>query len=332
MAHNIEMGANGEAAIAAVGAPMWHKLGTVFADRVTTTEMMSAAYLSDWNVRVEPWDLPNGYRSDKEYSRIIRTNPFDGGIDVLGQGLPTYIPMQNEDLALTGDAITAGGADPESAGSLKSGRITFLSWKLPEDMFIDPAGSNDRIQTYLMLSTSHDGSQATRASVVTCRPVWWNTYTLALAGAKTSISIRHTKNSPIAIEDARKSLGMAFTYMDKFQQEVEALIHTEMTQVQVVKAFETVYAMPDKEAGKAAMTKWEAKQDALMDIYTSPTCVNIAGTAWGVYSALTEQLDYGTKSRKGNGETALIAGSGFDANRNAKRNGLLDVVKQVAMV
>jgi len=332
MSHELEQH-EGKVAFALVGDTAWHGLANAKWDAgtvVSVSEMLEAAFLAKWNVRTEPWEIPDGYSSDKDYVRIVRTNPFTGTTDILGQALGSYTPAQNEDVATFGDALTMGGAYPETAGSIYGGKRIFLSWLLPHGMVLDESGRADEVKSYLLVTTSHDGSSSTKALVTPVRTVCRNTLMLALESAKNMVSVRHTKNAPVAIEDARKTLRISASYMDAFQREAQMLIQTDITNQQAHDIFERVYPMPDKDAGKASLTKWETKQDSLWEYYTGSTCENIIGTAWGALNALTEQVDYGTKSRSA--ETGLAAAAGFDAARNNKRNEMLAVVKSVALV
>jgi hypothetical protein len=43
-------------------------LGTVFTEEKNTAEMLAAANLNNWNVRLEDVEIPNTLTSDKTYS------------------------------------------------------------------------------------------------------------------------------------------------------------------------------------------------------------------------------------------------------------------------
>ena len=86
MAHDLEIGSNGQVAFASLREPAWHKLGTVFNEEVSTSQMLELAHLNDWNVRLEEVALPDGFSSDRGYNYVVRTNPFDNDqTDVLAQ-------------------------------------------------------------------------------------------------------------------------------------------------------------------------------------------------------------------------------------------------------
>ena len=110
MAHELELSETGEATFASFREPAWHKLGTVFNEEVSTAEMLKLANLNDWNVRLEDVPVPENFSSDKGYSFVTRTNPFDRSQnDFLGVVGERYVPLQNEDLFEFGDAMLDGG-------------------------------------------------------------------------------------------------------------------------------------------------------------------------------------------------------------------------------
>jgi hypothetical protein len=51
MAHDLET-QNGKTSFASFREPAWHGLGTVFTEEKTTAEMLEAASLNGWNVRL----------------------------------------------------------------------------------------------------------------------------------------------------------------------------------------------------------------------------------------------------------------------------------------
>ena len=70
MAHELET-QNGVASFASFREPAWHGLGTVFSDEKTTSEMLAAANLNNWNVRLVDVEIPNTLTSDKNYHLVI---------------------------------------------------------------------------------------------------------------------------------------------------------------------------------------------------------------------------------------------------------------------
>ena len=333
MAHELET-QNGVASFASFREPAWHGLGTVFTEEKNTAEMLAAANLNNWNVRLEDVNIPSHLSSDKSYQYVVRTNPTDNTqTDILGVVVERYHVLQNEDLFSFGDNILDGGGRWETAGSIRGGRVVFGSLALERETVLDPSGVADKVKTYLLINTSHDGSIAIQASITPVRVVCANTLNLALGskrgkknGIKQSFKIRHTQTANGKVQIARETLGLANAYMDAFDIMAKEMIEKEITAADFNKIILAAYPKPEKDS-KGAVKKWETKVDTINDIYTGEFNGMIAGTAWGAFNALTERLDWYRSARGGNNESILAAASGFDATITAEKNRLLGVVR-----
>jgi len=332
MAHELET-QNGVASFASFRQPAWHGLGTVFDVEKNTKEMLEAANLNDWNVRLEDLEIPSTLTSDKSYQYVVRTNPTDKTqTDVLGIVGERYNVLQNEDLFSFGDNILDGGGRWETAGSIKGGRVVFGSLALERETVLDPNGVADKVKTYLLINTSHDGSVAIQASITPVRVVCANTLNVALNntnrkdGVKQSFKIRHTQTANGKVQIARDTLGLANKYMDQFDKMAHAMIAKEISAQDFNNIILAAYPKPDKDT-KGAVTKWKNKVDVINDIYTGEYNSMISGNAWGAFNALTERLDWYRSARGGSNESILAAASGFDPVTNAEKNRLLNVVR-----
>ena len=317
-----------QAAFASLRAPAWHGLGEVFADEVTTDEMLRKAFLNDWDVRLEEITLPA--RTHRNYFATVRTNPFDKGNDVLGVVKERYNPFQNEELFAFGDALLTDGRW-ETAGSIKNGTVVFGSLALDREIVLDRTGVEDKVNTYLLVHTSHDGSLSIQASVTPVRVVCQNTLNMALRGNKQTYKIRHTQNAEGRVSVAREALGIAHKYLDAFEVEAAALFAASVDDNKFFEIVKAAYPMPEVDT-KGAMTKWQNKADTLFNIWNGPTEVGVKGNAWGAINALTERLDWFRNPRGGNEENVRAAASGFDAATNVEKGRLLSIVKDLTLV
>jgi phage/plasmid-like protein (TIGR03299 family) len=326
MAHELET-VNGQTAFASLREPAWHGLGTVFDKEVTTAEMLKLAHLDNWNVRLEDVAIPEGFASDRSFSFVTRTNPFDNTQnDVLGVVGERYVPLQNEDLFDFGDLMLDGGGRWETAGSIKGGRQVFGSLALERQTILDPNGVSDKVNTYLLINTSHDGSVAIQASITPVRVVCANTLNLALKGkAKQSFKIRHTSTASGKVAQAREALGLANLYMNEFDKMAQEMISKEINKAKFDEIVALAYPAPEKDA-KGSFKKYNDKIDLIQSIYVGDYNNTIAGTAWGAFNALTERLDWYRSGRGGDNESILAAASGFDPVTTAEKNRLLQLV------
>ena len=339
MAHELEIDSvTGKATFASLREPAWHGLGTVFEEEVSTSKMLELASLDNWNVRLEEVPLPEGFSSDKTNYFVARTNQFNKEqTDVLGVVGERYRTMQNEDLFSFGDNILDGGGRWETAGSIKGGRQGFGAIALERETVIDEKGVGDKVKTYLLVNTSHDGSVAIQASITPVRVVCANTLNLAIGGGtgrhrniKQSFKIRHTQTAEGKVQAAREALGLANAYMDEFDKMAQEMIEKEISNETFQKIMLEAYPMPDKDV-KGALSKWQTKLELIEDIYTGEFNDTIAGTAWGAFNAMTERLDWYRMGRKGSNESVLASASGFDPAINAEKNRLLSVVQHAVM-
>lgn len=332
MAHLLES-VNGETAFASLREPAWHGLGEVFTEEVSTIQMLNKAKLNDWNVRLEDVETPVGFNSDKSYSFVTRTNPFDRTQnDILGVVGERYVPLQNEELFDFADTLLDNGGRWETAGSIKGGRVVFGSLALERETVLDPNGVSDKVNTYLLVNTSHDGSIAIQASITPVRVVCANTLNLALGNrgrggsVKQSFKIRHTQTAQGKVAIAREALGLANQYMDEFDIMASKMIQTEVSKNKFDEIVLALYPKP-KDDAKGATKRWENKLDLINDIYVGDYNNTITGTAWGVANALTERLDWYRSGRNGKTESILASASGFDPMTNAEKNRIFKAVQ-----
>jgi phage/plasmid-like protein (TIGR03299 family) len=326
MVANIETFANGQSTFASRTEPAWHGLGTVFEGELNTQQMLDASLLSNWNVRLEEVTFPEGYQSHKQYFSTVRTNPVDPDQnDVLGVVGARYKVLQNEELFDFGDFLLDGGRW-ETAGSIAHGTKVFGSLALDRETVLDPNGLSDRINNYLLVSSSHDGSSSINIAITPVRVVCQNTLSIALANAKQTFKVRHTQTLQGRLQTAREALGIADRYLDAFTLEAQRLIETSITQRQFETIVELAYNKPEEDV-KGSFAKYDTKVDLVNFLYQRDPA---NGNAWGAFNALEEQLDWYRTARGNDGESLLADASGFNPLINNKKNDLLSIVKQVA--
>jgi phage/plasmid-like protein (TIGR03299 family) len=321
------------AAFASRAEPAWHGLGEVFAqdEAVSTSQMLTKAHLAGWDVRLR--ELQTDARSAKTTFEVLRTNPFDKGLDRLGLVGSRYHVVQNEDAFTFADGILDGGATWETAGSILGGTVVFGSLSIDRNIVVGAGEADDVTKMYLLVHTSHDGSTGVQASITPVRVVCQNTLNAALRGVKQSFKIRHTQGVDGKMVTAREALGLTFKYADAFENEANALYQTACTKDDFDAIIAAAYSQPGPDASKAAHTRFENGRDLLMSIWEGKadgpdTMSTISGTKWGAFNALTERLDWYRTVREDSGpEGFLTNAAGFDTVTNKERNRLLSVVK-----
>lgn len=306
MGHELDI-TDGVASVASARLDMWHRLGTVLPDLMTAEQALEAAHLARWNVRKKALWLQGDpvLTEDGVTSRAIkvpdqfatvRTNPIDQQENVLGVVGQQYTVIQNEEHAeLLNTLVDESGAHFETAGALFGGRQTFISMKLPRKIELRGANGTDVTELYLIARNSHDGTSAFQLLISPVRPVCMNTVRAAIREAKSSWSIRHTRNALENIEIARQALGMTWRYVDTLEVQMQRMIEQEISRSEATNALRKVFKF-DQEPGTVS-TATEKNQNERIDSVvklwvSSPTNVGFGGSAYGLYNAVTEWADH----------------------------------------
>ncbi|MFI1996801.1 DUF932 domain-containing protein [Actinoplanes sp. NPDC020271] len=297
MPHELEQFADGSTAFASARLSAWHQLGTVTQNTMKAEEIMAAAKLGDWGVRTIRTvgiDIVDGVEvqipaDDKRMT--VRRNPVTGATEYLGIVGTDYTVVQNEQCAEMLDQLVdqVGGAHFETAGSLRRGKSVFVTMKLPDAMTI--AGV-DRMDLYLIGTTSHDGTAALRVDASPIRVVCANTQRAAFAHAVGHYTFRHTSNVNSQISQAREALGLMWKYMDTFERAAERMLNEALTMREFEKVVGQVFPVKDN---ASETTKRNAKQrlGTLKYLITeADTQRAIKGSRWAGYQAITEYLDH----------------------------------------
>lgn len=317
MAHNLDIN-QGQASFVSAREDAWHNLGTVLPDTFTAEDAMKHGLLGGWNLRKTALHTEVGGKKllVPNMHAVVRDNPVvKGQVDVLGTVGNAYQIIQNEQLAnLLNALVDESGAHFETAGAIDGGRKVFITMKLPGNIRI---GGVDRVNTYIAIMTSHDGSTSTQLMPTPVRVVCENTLNMAFGGGKGTpglYRVRHTIGAErILIQQAREALDFTFDYLEDFQGDAEKLINTTMTQMQFEELITREFGAPD-DAPASTITRTENKLDQMAQLFADAnTQAGIRDTAWAGLNALTEWYDHFSPVR---GATAN--GASEDALRSRK--------------
>ena len=248
MAHNIEI-RNGVASFAENGRKerAWHMLGQVFDRPMTVKEALEASH-ADYRVELKdiavitpaiadamatgsvPTDLllEALYDGKKATFRTDKDKP----LGIVGD---TYGIVQNHDAFTFIDTLCTGQVGDhvpviECAGVLGRGERVFITAKFPDDIILDNKG-DDRVEMYMMFTTSHDGTGAVKCMVTNVRVCCQNTLNFAMRHNTGRISFRHSTNVMSNLdllnkenaEFVYKTLGVYNIYQKSFKESLEHL-------------------------------------------------------------------------------------------------------------
>ncbi len=281
--HDLEI-RDGQASFFAAREPGWHGLGTVTKGLLTAQEALSAAGL-DWDV----------YK-DHVYTRHPKTGEFVVADDrwaivrdidgkMLGSVGKHYEPFTNrEAFDFLDSLVDDGEAKYATAGALAGGRRVFITLELPEAVEI---GGFDPHKTFILLSTSHDGSRAVTVVPTMVRVVCANTESIALAGAKVMWTARHRVGVMSKVHEARETLDLTFQYRDAFSQEMERLLNQEVTDAKFRRLLADVFPAHQKRQFEKNI------EGVVRNRHTSPTIdPELQMTAYGALNSYTEWAEH----------------------------------------
>lgn len=214
---------------------------------------------------------------------------------VLGVVGRQYKVIQNaEAFQFADNLVDDGQAKYETAGSLRGGRVIFLSMELNHlDLTLDGDDANDNtIKTYLLLSNAHDGSRALEADITKVRVVCANTLNFAIAGAQRRFKIRHSGSIDGKLAAARQALGIAFNYDAAFEKAATRLLSKKLVDAQVQDIFRSAVWPIDEEQASEGRLESHPSTLAFETYKNADNLAQIRGTAWGALNAVAEFVDH----------------------------------------
>jgi phage/plasmid-like protein (TIGR03299 family) len=201
----------------------WHGLGRQATQPLTLDEALAQGGL-DWDVRLVPIATADGASSPAPHRMAVVRD--DRGPDhperVVGVVHPGFRPLQNREGGELFDRLFHPGARKyHTGGYLRSGEVVWLLARLPEDIRV---GGNDVVETYLLYSNSHDGSQPIDIRLTTVSVVCRNTLSFALnRKSARAFRWRHRDNPSVVERRARVFLQLATDQVRESQKVLASL-------------------------------------------------------------------------------------------------------------
>ncbi len=305
MAHQINFNdKTGQHSFFSVQEKAWHGLGQIVKDYPASKEALEFAGLN-YTVEKRPiftYGTPN-FKADPDADIVIPEIEVPGYFatvrtdtdQVLGMVGKDYRIVQNTDAFTFFDSIVGGdGILYETAGALGNGERIFITAKLPDYIKV---GSDDLIEKYIFLTTSHDGSGSITAAFTPIRVVCVNTLSMALNNCSNVVKIRHTESAQERLKQAHKIMGISSTLSTQLEVIFNEWTKVKITDKQVMRLIQEAMA-PSKEvlenirrgADDQLSTVFRNVCDnAFVYAMTSPTqqTETTKGTLFGAYNAIT---------------------------------------------
>jgi phage/plasmid-like protein (TIGR03299 family) len=175
-------------------------------------------------------------------------------------------------------------------------------------------GGDDKVDVYLLFSTSHDGSLSYNFRIVTIRVVCENTLGMALgANTRASFTVRHTANADQRITDAHKVLANLGTDITRMEDKLNFLAQRKMTREAMTTIMDRLFPKTEKEKDGEIVLESSTRRENLIAEVLKTYEMNDGnafpeqrGTAWNLLNAVTAWTDH-QRSAKDDGKRAEAA-------------------------
>lgn len=211
--------------------------------------------------------------------------------EALGIVSGRYHVVQNREALGLGNALLdSGEALIESGWSLRGGRTTGVTLRVPSADISLPGDGGGSLPMFLLISNSHGGNGSVTGHIGPVRIACINMIRLFTRSALSTFKIRHTSGIEGKIAAMRDALGITFRYKAEFERLADQLISTTLVESQVDAILRDAFPI-DADSSDAQREK--SVQAALLQNYlTSPTIDEVRGTGWGVVNAVNEYFEH----------------------------------------
>lgn len=264
-----------------VGEKPWHGIGVELPDVATAAEAIEAAQLG-WNIVQSPVLYLNAMGEYKQIKKNL-VNIRENTGNPLGIVTESYKIVQNPDAFDFMDALTGTDeAKYETAGSLFGGRKVWMMARLVNTMFIC---DDDKINQYICLMNSHDGTSAVKVFLTAVRVVCNNTLTLALRDSDAKVSIVHSGDIEAKMEEARRVLSLALDGFSDAEKNFKLMAAKKITDEQADGYFMDLFDKGTK--------RFDNIRKQVSQIYhEGPNAERGLGTMWGAFNSVTDFVDH----------------------------------------
>lgn len=299
------------------GQTPWHGYGNRLPDDATLDQWRVAAGL-DWAVderavyystRQDERNIPTKIDNRKA---LVRTDNQEC-LSIVGH---KYRVVQPEKvLEFYRDLIEANGFQMDTAGSLMDGRRIWALASIGESTRIY---GQDKVDGYVLLATSYDGTMATTCQFTSVRVVCNNTLEFATADGAGAFKASHSQ--VFDADEAKGALGLTRESWEQYETNVNTLANVQVDLETALAFFTTVLgkdAIAVNSDGRPVYSPTFGKMFAAYERSPGAELRSARHTAWGLVNAVTFYQDHMSKSSK-SGSRLNSAWFGSGANRKQK--------------
>lgn len=300
MSHDLDF-SNGQWAVAYLGSRdrVWHRLGQEMPEGAPLDQWIKSAGLN-WEVRKVPaiahlagedWDhIGMDQRFQAVDGRAFLARSDTG--KVLGYASEDYKTVQPREVFDWFERYI--GVDDrfqlDAGGALKGGALIWATAKFREPMSV----AGDEHVARLLMSTSFDGSQATRNEGTMTRVICRNTLRMAQTGSKAVVSTRHS--TAFNASQVSRELASICQGFEQFKKVGDAMAQVEMTAADVSAFFKELLEIPFDAKREDVSTRKMNQFAGLSRAYTTTLRETESHTdkrnVWDALQAVTRYVDH----------------------------------------
>lgn len=282
--------------MAYVGAKPWHGLGVCLAQNQSIEVWRRQAGM-EWEIGEAEVQFAcgpggtgglNGFPHQKVLYRSDTNRP----LAVVSRRFQVVQP--GEVLEFYRDLTAGSGFSLETAGVLREGRKFWAMARTGQSVSLK---GRDRVEGYLLLATSCDGTLPTTAQFTSVRVVCNNTLRVALGSGAGAIKVPH--RSQFDPEVVKRQLGITVSSWDGFVARIKALCEVPVDPDSVEGILRRVLTYPSP--GGAAPVVNEQALAGVRALYEGggrgSQLASSRGTAWGLLNSVTEYVDHHRRAR-----------------------------------
>jgi phage/plasmid-like protein (TIGR03299 family) len=288
MAHLVEN-------MAFVGAEIWHQLGNQLPANQPIEVWQKQAGM-DWKIEEAPV-LYNVAGNDGLHvkahadSKVLFRSDNHAPLSVVSK---RYKVVQPHDVLEFYRSLTeAGGFQLETAGVLKEGKKLWALAKTGQSTLLR---GGDKVDAYLLLATSCDGTLCTTAQFTSIRVVCANTLAMAVGNSTGAVKVPHsTRFDPQLV---KQELGLGLSNWEQFVTNMKQLASRPIHKFEAMNLIVNVLGDPEVPLAE------QPNQKALQNVYAlysgkgmGADLSSANGTAWGLVNAVTQFVDHERRAR-----------------------------------
>lgn len=310
MAHMIATTSTGKAAMAYVGDTPWHGLGQrLTQDSPLETwatesglDFQLATATVNFDIAPSAWNGMRGEKVAYHGKKVMYRTDSNAPLGLVSNSYKIVQPI--EVLEFFRDMVGTI-AHLETAGVLRNGAHYWALARMDGEFAV----AGDKVNQYLLLASSCDGSLATQARLTPVRVVCNNTMQIAIgAGMQSVVQVRHNSIfDPVSVKSRLGEFNDAFK---TFEQTAKVLAGIKLSSAQAQNVFTKILGGDEKKPSRAA-----ARALALFEgAGIGAELESAKGTAWGALNAVTQLLDWETART----DDARLANAWFGGGVNVK--------------